>query len=204
MSNTGRTKWTDELIRERVLEVIEALNLDRMPSRKECEDYYHNGSLTNAISKRYGWYNLAREMGYEIKESETGFGKLFERKAGEYLKSCGFEVRKMAQNFPYDLLLNDCVKVDVKASKLYRGELGNFYTFNLEKPYATCDFYLLLTVDDDNTINRKMVVPSNQVISNNQISVGEHKSKYHQYTDRIDLLETASSFWSGLMGATTA
>ena len=197
------TRWTDELVREKVMEVVEGLQLDRMPSRKECVEYFGNGGLAGVITKRYGWVALANAMGLEIKESETGFGKLFESKASEFLKACGFEVRKMAQNFPYDLLLNDCLKVDVKASKLYRGELGNYYTFNLEKAYATCDFYLLLTVNDDNTINRKMIVPSNHVISNNQISVGEHRSKYHQYTDRFDLLETASAFWSGIMGATT-
>lgn len=204
MGHAQRTKWTDELVREKVLEVVDGLQLDRMPSRAEVVNYFGNCGLAGVISKRYGWVRLANEMGLTIKESETGIGKLFENKASEFLKACGFDVRKMAQNFPYDLLLNDCVKVDVKASKLYRGELGNFYTFHLEKPYATCDFYLLLTVDDDNTINRKMIVPSNHVISNNQISVGEHKSKYHQYTDRVDLLETAADFWSGIMGATTA
>ena len=200
MGNATRTNWTPELIKQKVMEVVEGLQLDRMPSRAECVKYFGNYGLSGAITNKYGWAALAKEMGLPIKKSETGFGKMFEQKASEYLKACGFEVRRMAQNFPYDLLLNDCVKVDVKASKLYRGEQGNFYSFNLEKPFATCDFYLLLAVDDDNTINRKMIVPSNQVISNNQISVGEHKSKYHQYTDRFDLLETASEFWTGLTG----
>lgn len=204
MENPNRTKWTDEMVWEKVMEVVGGLQLDRMPSRKECVEYFGNGSLAGVITKRYGWVSLANEMGLEIKESETGFGKLFEGKASEFLKACGFEVRKMPQNFPYDLLVNNCVKVDVKASKLYRGGQGNFYTFNIEKPFATCDFYLLMTIEDDNTINRKMVVPSNQVISNNQISIGEHKSKYHKYTDRFDLLETASDFWSGLMGDVSA
>ena len=197
------TRWTPELIKRKVMEVVEGLQLDRMPSKSECVKYFGNYRLADAITKKYGWFALAKEMGLPIKKSETSFGKTFEAKASEYLKSCGFEVRRMSQNFPYDLLLNDCVKVDVKASKLYRGEQGNFYSFNLEKPFATCDFYLLLAVDDDNTINRKMIVPSNQVISNNQISVGEHRSKYHQYTDRLDLLETASEFWTGLTGGVT-
>ena len=182
------------------MEVVSGLQLDRMPSRSECNEYFGNGGLSGVITKRYGWVELAGQMGLEIKESETGFGKMFERKAAEYLKSCGFDVRRMPQNFPYDLLLNDCVKVDVKASKLYRGTVGSFYTFNLEKPFATCDFYLLLTVDDDNNIIRKMIVPSHHVFANNQISVGEHKSKYHRYTDRTDLLDVASEFWSDVVG----
>lgn len=192
------TRWTDEAIKERIMEVVESLQLDRMPSRSECQNYYHNSSLTNAVSKRFGWYNLAQELGLEIKESETWFGKNCEIAASELLKSNGFEVRRMPQNFPYDLLVDDCIKIDVKASKLYKGNQGNFYSFNLEKSFATCDFYLLLAVNDDGSVARRMVVPSNRVIANNQISVGEKKSKYYCYTDRFDLIEAASSFWSGI------
>ena len=195
MGHTHGTKWTDELIKQKVLEVISAMKLDRMPSKQECENYFHGTGLTNAISRRYGWYNLAKELGIEIKESETYFGKTYEARATEMLQGMGFEVRRMSQNFPYDLLVDDCVKIDVKASRLYRGKQGNFYSFNLEKPFATCDFFLLLAIGDDDTIERKMVVPSSHVIANNHISIGEHKSKDYQYTDRFDLIEEAVSFW---------
>jgi hypothetical protein len=43
-----------------------------------------------------------------------------------------------------------------------------------------------------------MVVPSNRVIANNQISVGEHNSKYYQFTDRFDLIENVAAFWASL------
>lgn len=195
-----KTVWTDEMLKAGVMEVVNALQLNRMPSTREVIQYFHNTSLSNAVSKRFGWYNLAEIMGLPVKGSESSFGKLFENKASELLKAVGFDVQKMSYNFPYDLLIDGCVKVDVKASKLFRGTQGNFYTFCLDKPYATCDFYMLMAINDDDTINRKMIVPSNKVISNSQISIGEHKSKYHQYTDRFDLLETASEFWTGLTG----
>ncbi len=203
MGHTHGTHWTNELIKQKVLEVIDALKLDRMPSRKECENYFHDTSLTNAITRRCGWYNLAKELGIDIKTSETQFGKSYETMATEMLQAMGFEVRRMSQNFPYDLLVDDCVKVDVKASRLYRGKQGNFYSFNLEKPFATCDFFILLAIEDDKTIGRKMIVPSNQVIANNQISVGEHKSKYYQFTDRFDLIENAVAFWASLSNVVT-
>lgn len=199
MGYTHGTKWTDELIREKILEVVNALKLNRMPSKKECEDYFHNNGLTNAVSRRYRWYELARELSLDIKESETYFGKSYEAQTTEMLQAMGFEVRRMSQNFPYDLLVDDCVKVDVKASRIYRGKQGNFYSFNLEKPFATCDFFILLAIGDDDKIERKMVVPSNHVISNNQISVGEHRSKYYQFTDRFDLIENAAAFWTSLL-----
>jgi len=188
-------KWTKEEILARILEVVEALQLDRMPTTRECNDYYQDSRMTNAACRRYGWYVLADELGLKNKDSETGFAKKFEKKAREMLMAMGFTVRKMPQNYPYDLLVDDSVKVDVKASKLFRGEQGNYYSFSLDKPYATCDYFLLLTVDDDDeTITRRMVVPSCLVMTQSQISVGEHKSKYHQYTNRFDLIEKASDF----------
>lgn len=198
------TQWTDELIKEKVLEVVKALKLDRMPTRSECESYYHGCALTSAISRKIGWYELAKELGYEIKASETTFGKSYEVLAAELLQSMGFEVRRMAQNFPYDLLVDDCVKIDVKASRLYRGKLGNFYSFNLEKSFSTCDFYLLFAVSDDEKIVRMMVVPSNHVISTNQISVGEHRSKYYKFTDRFDMILEMSNFWNTLSNEVSA
>ena len=193
------TRWTDELIKEKVLEVKEALGLDRMPSQKECENYFHNSALTNAISKRCGWYKLAEELGLPIKESETLFGKRYERIAFEMLQAEGFEVRRMNQNFPYDLLVDHCVKVDVKASKLYKGKNGSFYSFNLEKDFATCDFYILLAVGEDGEIKRTMIVPSGFVVANNQISVGVKRSKYHKFTNRWDLILSLVEFWSRMV-----
>ena len=198
MRETNGRVWSYELVKQKVFEVVDALCLDRMPSRSECDGYFHDSRLSNVITKKYGWYTLASELGLNIKDSETKFGKDYEALAAEMLKSMGFEVRRMSQNFPYDLLVDDCVKIDVKASRLYRGKTGNFYSFNLDKPFATCDFFCLITVSDDGNIERKMIVPSSEVIANNQISVGEHNSKYHKFTDRFDLIENASNFWSGI------
>lgn len=194
MGYTNGTQWTDELIKQKVLEVVDALELDRMPSRKECSEYFHNEGLTNAVSRRMGWYALAGELGLPIKESETYFGKTQERYAQEQLCSLGYEVRQMPQNFPYDLLVNDCVKIDVKASRLYHGEAGNFYSFNLEKPYCTCDIYLLYLVNDDKTTKDVLVVPSKAVALNTQISVGEITSKYNKYSQRWDILQSYADF----------
>lgn len=166
MGHTHEIMWTDTLIKEKILEVKEKLALDRMPSRKECQEYFHNDALTNAVSRRMKWYTLANELGLPIKESETFFGKRHESIAAEMLTANGFEVRKMPQNFPYDLLVNDYVKVDVKASHLYKGRNGNFYTFNLEKPYATCDVYILFAIDDQDQITNTFVIPSKFVITN--------------------------------------
>ena len=197
MGYSHGTKWTDEIIKEKVLEVMEALELHRMPSRSECQNYFQDHALVNAISKRKGWYQLAREMGLPVKESETFFGKTHETLASETLVAQGYEVRKMSQNFPYDILVDDCVKIDVKSSRLYHGKTGNFYSFNLEKHYATCDFYILYALPDEGE-ERVMVVPSKDVIAQNQISIGEVKSKYYVYENAWELIRLAVKFWKSI------
>lgn len=187
-------RWTDDLIKEQILEVKQALELDRMPSRQECSTYYQNGSLASIISRK-GWYKLAAELGLPIKSSETQLGKTFELEATAMLQSKGFDVKRMSQNYPYDLLVNDCIKVDVKASRLYKGKTGDFYSFGLAKPFATCDVYILITLNDACKADRFMVVPSKFVHTNKQISVGAVNSKYHKFTDRWDYIKTISDFW---------
>lgn len=200
MGYSKGTRWTDELIKEKVIEAKRALSLDRMPSRKECIQYFHNESLVNAISRRKKWYQLADELGLSVKNSETYFGKSQESSAEEMLISRGFSVRKMAQNFPYDLLVDDCVKIDVKASNLYRGPNGDFYTFNLEKPYATCDIYILFALPEVDGNRRDVyVVPSKFVIAQKQISMGVSKSKYHRFKDGWGYISAISDFWSGIV-----
>jgi len=198
MGYTHGAQWSLEKIKAAVIEVMSAYELDRMPSRKECSNYYHNESLANAISRRMGWYELAAEMGLSIKDSETYFGKSQESIARETLVSFGYEVKQMPQNYPFDLLVNGSIKVDVKVSRLYKGPQGNFYTFNLEKPFCTCDIYLLYTIDEYQN-QTPYIIPSKFVATNTQISMGEKRSIYHKYLNRWDYLEIFSAFMESVI-----
>lgn len=195
MGYTHGIRWDEDTIKAKVLEVVSGLELNRMPSRNECNMYYQNSCLSNAITKRVGWYKLAKELGLPVKDSETQTGKNAELVAAEMLVSKGFSVEQMPQNFPYDLLVDGCVKVDVKASKLYKGKTGDFFCYGLAKPFATCDAYVLITLDDDGNAETFMIVPSKFVVKNKQISVGRDKSKYHDFIDRWDYIKTMSDFW---------
>lgn len=189
-------RWTDEKIKQGIKNTVIALELDRMPSARECVNFYGNHCLTNAVSRRRGgWYGLAKELNLPIKESETHLGKTQEGIVCEMLISKGFEAERMPQNFPYDILVDNSVKIDVKASHLYRGKQGNFFTFNLEKKYATCDIYILLTLDEKNDITNIYIVPSKHVIKNTQISMGEYASKYHKFRDRWDYISDLSKYF---------
>lgn len=199
MGYTHGRRWTDQDIKQAVQTVIDSCGLDRMPSRKECVDFYSSSSLANAVSRRYGgWYGLAKELGLPVKKSDTYLGKIHEGVASDMLTARGFAVERMPQNFPYDLLVDDAVKIDVKASRLYRGKLGSFYTYNLEKRYATCDVYILFALDDESNVVDTYIVPSKFVIRNKQISIGEHNSKYHKFKDRWDYITDISRYIESL------
>jgi hypothetical protein len=198
MGYTHGFKWSDDLIQQGVLHVVSGLKLDRMPTRNECVEFTKSDSLSVAISRRGGgWYGLANELGLPIKESETTTGKKYERVLKQILEQKVYQVTQMSQNFPYDLLINDCLKIDVKSSHLYKGKEGNFYTFRTGKRYATCDIYILVALGDKDELVKTYIIPSSNVINITQISLGVHISKYDIFLDRWDILADYVKFLSG-------
>lgn len=194
MGHSHGISWTKDGVVNAIHGVMKALEIDRMPSRQEVCDVTGDYSLSNAIARKFGgFYALAKELNLPIKQSETSLGKRMETLACEMLKSRGFNPVQMSVKFPYDIFV-DGVKIDVKASHLYRGKNGNFYTFNLEKKYATCDIYILITLTEDNEVKDVFVVPSKFVVQNNQISVGEEQSKYNRFKDRWDYITSFSTY----------
>lgn len=187
-------KWTDEEVEARILEAVKGLSLDRMPSRNELQSYYGDMALTNRISKQQGFGYWANRLGLLFKESETSLGKEFEYIAAQELINRGYCVTQMPQNHPYDLLINGSTKIDVKVSKLYEGPNGNFFTFNLEKQFATCDIYILYLTENGVDIKETLIVPSKFVMKNNQISVGQYKSIYRKYSNRWDYIDDFVKF----------
>ena len=123
------------------------------------------------------------KLGLEIKQSETTTGKFGESIAANLLSDKGFSVQRMSQNHPFDFLINGIVKIDVKTSRLYKGRNGDFYTFNLGKKYHSCDFFLLLELDDDDNLLKSMLIPTIDVMEINQISCGIISSVYDKYID---------------------
>ena len=190
MGYTKGTKWTCELIEQKILECVKALGLNRMPSRNEIRDYYGNDCLTNKISKTFGYYGWAERLGLEMKDSDTQTGKTGEKMAKEWLESYGFDAKLMPQNYPFDLFVNGCVKVDVKYSHLYESPQNGFkfYSFRLEKEVPTCDVYILIACDNRNK-KTWYVVPSREV-QQKQISIGEHASIYNRFIDRVDIISS--------------
>ena len=199
MGHSHGIKWTSDKIVEEVLKVKNALNVDRLPTRLECDLVTNSKSLSNAITRHFGWYGLAERLGLPLKKSETTTGKTMERMSEDILKSQGFTVERMSQNHPFDLLINNCVKIDVKSSHIYHGINGDYYTFALGKKYHCCDFFMLLELSETDEVIRVMIVPALSVMNMIQISVGIFESKYFKYSDRYDYIEKLIDFHSNYL-----
>jgi len=184
MGCSCRIKWDDASIFRAVNEVVNGLKLQRMPSRNELAAYYGDERLTNAIRRRAGgYYQVAKELNLPMKESDTETGKQAEARVYNILVNMGYRVKRMSQNAPFDLLVNDDIRVDVKFSNTYKLK---FYTFRLEKRIPTCDFYFLVANDNINPY-RMFIVPAENA-RQTQISIGMVNSKYNIYENRFDLL----------------
>jgi len=194
-------KWDENKIKNSILNVMGILKIDRMPSRNEIQSVQEYNGLASAISKsNKGYYGYAKELGLKIKDSETKIGKKYEYIAYEKLQNIGYSVLQMPQNFAYDILLNSSVKIDIKFSYLYKGVNGNFYSYNLEKPYCTCDVYILISKISESCGDLVYrIVPSKFVYNNTQISVGEITSKYNKYIDRWDYIEQYNKFYKTVL-----
>lgn len=181
-----KKRWTKDLIREELLAVIATLQLDRMPTRKEIISVKGDDRLTNKVSKTLGYYGWAQELGLHMKDSDTNKGKTAEHFLNHILSLKGYRVIQMPQNYPYDLLVNGVVKIDVKYSNLYCGSAGNFYAFSLRKKYPTCDIYALIA--DDKKSPKIYFVPAPEA-NQTQISIGEKNSIYSKWFERYDLID---------------
>ena len=98
----------------------------------------------------------------------------------------GLDSQKTAPRHPYDLLVENSVKIDVKSAKLFKINNTQYFTFNLEKTHQTCDLYVFYCIEND-VIVKTLIIPSYILSGKTQLSIG-HKSKYDKYIDRWDLI----------------
>jgi len=197
MGYTRGIQWNDDLIEKGIKDIIIALNIDRMPSCHEIINIAHDSKLVGAICKHGGYKNWAERLGLEIKKSETLFGKRYETALNSMLTAEGYKVEQMVMCHPYDLLVNDNIKIDVKSSKrYYYTEKGYSYSFNLEKNNPTCDLYVCFCIDKNNVIEKVLVIPS-KFLKQTQLCIGIN-SKYDVYINRWDYIKIYDDFYTKL------
>lgn len=190
-------KWNDDLIKREILEVKNALGIDSMPSYSQIKSVRKSDDLSVKIGRTGGITRWAKELGLEIVKSESRIGLNGEKIVEELLKLNGYSVINTSKNrFPYDLLVNNDVKIDVKLSHLNKSSNGNYYSCNLEKINPTCDIYIIIC-EKNNKLAKVLVIPS-KFLHITQLCFGEKNSKYNKYINRWDYVEQYDRFYKSI------
>ncbi len=181
----GRS-WSEEDVINEIQNVVKALDLDRMPTNKECIEVTKSCALSNVISKRGGFYHWGDKLGLKPKNSETLVGLEYEHIFNEEIIDLGYNSKITPVQFPYDVLIESATKVDVKVSRgYYNKKTGFYFTFNLEYKLPKCDFYVFYCVNEK--MNKRLVIPAHVLTGIKQLSIGL-KSKYDCYIDKTNLI----------------
>lgn len=188
-----RIKWTNDMVAREIMKIANLYSPPRMPSNAEVIEHCGNYKLSNAIQKRGGYAEWAERLGLELKKSDSYTGIKTEKEMAQKLADKGFEVESTTVKFPYDLLLNGCVKVDVKAANLSYVRDYQVHAYRVAKPQQTCDFYLFHELDTDATY----VVPAHLCCGHTQVVMGIGSKKYEPYKEAWDLISKASEFYKG-------
>jgi len=188
-------KWTDELIKKEIKKSMDVLCINRMPSASELTSIGRN-DLHCAISKGLTYYGWAKEMGLNLKSSETLKGNKYEEIAKRKLQRRGYTVEKMTTKHPYDLLVNENVKVDIKVGRVHYHFGSKAHTFRLAKKYSTCDIYICFALDKDSNTENIFIIPS-KFAKVETMNVGTI-SKYNKFIDRWDFLDDYTTFYKSI------
>ena len=192
MGHTHGTIWSRELIAQKIMEAVNGLGLSAMPTRSQFTKYFGNDKLTNKISKSLGYYGWAKELGLPVQSNDTRKAKLSEEYAENLLSLKGYKAQRMLTNYPFDILINDVVRVDVKFANLHTALVGNYYSFALRKKYPTCDIYMLIANSEPKRI---YIIPACKC-HQTQIGIGEVSSIYDKYLNRYDIIDQYLKLYS--------
>lgn len=188
---------TEEDIKNEILLVVKQLGINRMPSNKEIRKTNGGDSLSNAIARSYGYYEWAKRLNLEVKDSETLMGITYEKICLEALTSKGYKVEDTAVKASYDLIVNDNVKIDVKSGTAYDLRGSRVHTFGINKPLPICDLYIVYALDEERkNIERTFIIPSKN-LKLQTLSIGKI-SKYNKYIDRWDLIDQYDAFYKSV------
>lgn len=195
MGHTHGRKWSEETIRAEIIKTMNFFGIDTMPTRKMFEEYYQGTGLIEAISRNGGVIKWAELLGVEHKGLETSLGEKYEEIIKNELIKRGYQAERMKRRYPYDILVDSVVKVDVKVARIYKCSNGKFHTFNLEKENPTCDIYIACCLDNEELIERTYIVPAVKLTGKTQLTVGK-KSIYDKYLNTWNLIDEYIDFYA--------
>lgn len=183
--------WTDSKIVEGVERIASMFEPKRMPTNREVIEAEGDYRLANAIQKNGGYEYWAHRLNLKQKHSDTQVGIKGERFVAERLSSMGFDVKLTSVKHPYDLLVNGCVKIDVKTATTTYVRGYPIHSYRLAKTMHTCDFYIFYEMD----IGNIYVVPAHRLNGQVQVGMGLQSKVYDEYLGAFDLIKQASEMY---------
>ncbi len=200
MGHAHGRMWTERDILNEIAYVMDALKIDYFPSKSEMNFVTGSMGLSNQVSKKGGSRYFAEMLGLELKSSESELGYQFEEYAiKDIFRNTGFLSRHMKPRYPYDLLTNENIKVDVKVSTQFFATKKSMpaHSFNLEKKYPTCDIFILYCLDELFDITKTIIIPSCFATGKTKIGVGG-LSQWDVYRDKWEYFNSYDLFYSSL------
>lgn len=195
MRKTNDIKWTAEKIESELKKQIELLGINHFPTHSELTKATNSRALAVAVSKHGGTRYWATVLNMPIKECESSLGNRFEIQAVNDIDDrCGLSSELTVPRYPYDIFVQELVKIDVKASLPIKDKRYRTWSFNLEKRQPTCDIFILYCLSDTEEIERTYIIPSATLNGMTQLGIA-NKSKYEGYLNRWDIINDYYDFY---------
>lgn len=193
-----RIKWNESKIKNSLLFMVKKTKQTHMPTHSEMIEFYGDNRLANAVRRHGGTSYWANELGLETKDCESKTGSDYESIFCEQVfAKTGLEPQKTKPRYPYDVLVGNSVKVDVK-SGVRVGASSKYFSFNLEKSEQTCDVFAVYCLNDDYEQEKVYIIPASVLSGKTQLSFGVCKSKYDQFENRWDIIQKCHEFWESV------
>jgi|GEM_PF-2495214 len=172
--------WSETAIENDLRLIANAVG--HFPSCRELAEM-GRGDLANQVSKRGGFLNWSKRIGIGRQTSESDVGWEGEEAAASRLESLGFSVvRRDGVKCPFDLLVDNVLRVDVKAARFCRyGYCSGWFYRSGKHPQS--DVILLWQLDTQNFY----VLPWFRCPTTN-ITVSQDGGKYAPYRNNVALI----------------
>lgn len=185
------TKWTDDVFRQ---QLIAASNVFcGMPSSSQLRESGH-GALASEISRRGGFIKVAADLGLQRKQSDSDTGWDGEKMFVSLCDAVGIPaVRMEGVKAPFDVLVNDCVRVDVKSAnrKSYGPGSSHGWYYRIGKlPQADLIVLMQLDTKDFYSIPWSICTTSNMTIAGDGGMYAKYKNNWSLIRRLIELRKT--------------
>lgn len=176
-----RKRWTDDMIASRIIKHVGGTG--KFPTNTELQKTGQN-DLACQISKKGGYVYWANRLGMNRGVYDSDVGWEGEKKAQTLFEARGFTVvRSERIQWPFDLLVNNCLRVDVKTASYaaYGASTGWFFRIG-KSPQA--DLIALYRSDKDDMY----LIPWYHVPKTN-ITISPTGMKYSRFLNAYEIVE---------------